>query len=74
LDPLERLGDVDHGEVGQRKGIAWAGSALVDADRRGSGVRLPALPLWRFAILQFNAEKLPPETSGALRIIGGELD
>ena len=74
LDPLQRLGDIDHGEVGQREGIAWARSALVDPDRWGCRVRLPALALWTLAIAQLNAEQLRPEASGALGVISGELD
>jgi hypothetical protein len=74
LDSLQRLSDIGHREVGQRKGIAWATSALVDADRWGCRVRLPALSLWTLAILQLNAEELRPEASGALGVIGGELD
>ena len=73
-DPLERLSEIAHGEVGQRKGIAWATSAGMDAERRGSYVRLPALSLGILAGLQLNAEKLGPEAPGALGIICGELD
>jgi hypothetical protein len=74
FDPLQRLSDIGHGEVGQRKGIAWTRSALVDAERWGRSVRLPALSLWALAILQLDAEKLSPEASGTLGVISGELD
>jgi len=74
LDPLHRLGDIDHGEVGQRIGIARATSALVDANRRRPRVALPALALRRLAIIQLKAEELRPEVSGPLGIIGGKLD
>ena len=71
---LQCLTDIGHREVGQRKGIARARSALVDADRRGRRVRLPTLALWTLATLQLNAEQLRPEASGALGVISGELD
>ena len=71
---LQRLGDIGDHEVGQRKGIAWATSALVYADRGGCRMRLPALALCTLAIVQLNAEKLRPEASGALGVISGELD
>ena len=74
FDSLQRLSDIGHREVGQREGIAWAGSALVHADGRGCRVRLPALALGTLAILQLNAEELRPESSGALGVISGELD
>ena len=74
FDSLQRLSDIGHREVGQREGIAWARSALVDPDRRGCRVRLPALALWTLAIVQLNAEQLRPEASGALGVISGELD
>jgi hypothetical protein len=74
LDPLKRLGDVAHGEVGQREGIAGATAAGMDADRGGTPVRLPALSLSISASLQLRAEERGPETSGALEIVGGELD
>jgi hypothetical protein len=73
-DPLERLSEIAHGEVGQRKGIAWSTPAGVDAERWGSCVRLPALSLGILAGLERNAEKLRPEVPGALGIICGELD
>jgi hypothetical protein len=73
LDPLDRLSDVGNREVGQRKGIAWARSPLVDANRWDSRLRLPPFPFRRLAILQLNAEKLRPEASGALGIVSGEL-
>src|SRR5262249_42809109 len=71
---LQRLSDIGDREVGQRKGIAWASSALVDADRWAWRVRLPAIALWTLAILQLNAEKLSPEVSGAHGVISGKLD
>ena len=74
LDALQRLGDIAHREVGQREGIAGAASAGMDADRGGSGVRLPTLSLSILASLQPGAEKGLPKTSGALRIVCRELD
>jgi len=74
LHSLHRLIDIGDREVGQRKGIAWARSALVNPDRRGGRVRLPALSLRTLAIVQLNAEELRPEASGALGVISGELD
>ena len=71
---LQRLSDIGDREVGQRIGVAWTRSPLVDADRWVCRVRLPALALWTLAILQLNAEKLRPEASGALGVISGELD
>ncbi len=74
LDPLQRLGDIAHREVGQRERIAGAASAGMDADRGGSQVRLPALSLSISASLQLNAEELDPEAPGALGIVCGKLD
>ena len=74
LDPLQRLGDVAHREVGQGDRIAGAAPAGMNADRGGSGVRLPALSLSILASLQLNAEELRPEASGARGIVGGKLD
>ena len=74
LDPLQRLGDIAHREVGQGERIAGAASARMDADRGGSRVRLPALSLSISASLQLNAEELDPEAPGALGIVGGKLD
>src|ERR1700730_10036806 len=72
-DPLQRLGDIDDREVGQREGIAWATSARMYADRRPR-VRLPALSLRTFASLQLNSEKLAPEAPRPLGIVSRELD
>ena len=74
LDLLQGLGDVAHGEVGQGDRIAGAAPAGMNADRGGSGVRLPALSLSILASLQLNAEELRPEASGARGIVGGKLD
>jgi hypothetical protein len=41
------------------------------ADRRRARVRLPAFSLSGPAIVQFNAEKIHPEVTGALWIVGG---
>jgi hypothetical protein len=46
----------------------------MDADRGGSGVRLPAFSLSILASLQLNPEKLHPEASGALGIVCRKLD
>src|SRR5215218_3649653 len=74
LDPLQRLGDIAHREVGQGERIAGAASAGMNADRGGSRVRLPALSLSISASLQLNAEQLDPEAPGALGIVCGKLD
>ena len=74
LDPLQRLGDVVHCEVRQREGIAGSASARMEPDRGGARVRLPAFSLSGLAILQFNAEEVHPEVTGALWIVGGKLD
>jgi hypothetical protein len=74
LDPLKRLRDVVDREVRQAERIAWAAAAGMDADRGGSGVRLPAFSLSILASLQLNPEKLHPEASGALGIVCRKLD
>src|SRR5215216_3862018 len=74
LDPLQRLGDIAHREVRQREGIAGSASASMDADRWLARVRLPACSLSGLAILQFNAEEVHPEGTGALWIVCGKLN
>jgi len=64
LDPLQRLGDIAHREIGQGERIAGTASAGMDADLGG-----PIL-----ASLQLNAEELHPEAPGALGIVCGKLD
>jgi hypothetical protein len=73
LDPLQRLGDIGYGEVGQREGIAGSASARMDADRRRARMRLPALSLFSLASLHLNAEESHPETTGALGVVRGKL-
>jgi hypothetical protein len=74
LDPLQRLGDIAYREVGQTEGIAGPTSASMDADRRSSRVRLPAISLSSLASLQLNAEEFHPEATGPLWIVCGELN
>ena len=74
LDPLQRLGDIAHREVGQGVGIAGAASAGVDANRGGFRVRLPAFSLSGVASLQGNVKEPRPEASCASGIISGKLD
>src|ERR1700730_789839 len=56
------------------EGVSRPAPASMDADRRGSRVRLPALSLPIFADPQLNAEKLHPETPGVLGIVCWKLD
>ena len=56
LDPLQRLRDIAHREVGEGERIAGAAPASMDADRGGSRVRLPALSLSVLARLEHNPE------------------
>jgi hypothetical protein len=74
FDPLQRFGDVAYREVGQGEGIAGSTSASMDADRRGSRVRLPALSLSSLASLQLDAEEFHPEATGALCIVCGKFN
>ena len=56
LDPLQRLRDIAHREVGEGERIAGAAPASMDADRGASRVRLPALSLSFLASLELNPE------------------
>ena len=74
LDPLQCLGDVVDGEVRQREGIAGSASPSMDANRGRARLRLPAFSLSCRAILQFNAEEVHPEVTGALWIVCRKLN
>ena len=74
LDAVQRLADVAHGEVGQRKGVPRPTSALVHTDRRAVRAGLPSLPLARLARVQLYSQKLCPEAPSTLEIVRGELD
>ena len=74
LHLLQRRREIGHGEVGQREGVPRPGAAGMDANRRSSGVRLPALPLPTLPGLQRDAEESGPEASGSLWVVGGKLD
>jgi hypothetical protein len=74
LDPLQCLGDVVDGEVRQREGIAGSASTSMDANRGRARLRLPAFSLSCPAILQFNAEEVHPEVTGALWIVCRKLN
>jgi len=74
FDSLQRGGKVSDLEVRQRKGISGTGPAGVDAERRGSRARLPALSFAVSPSIELDAEKLAPEASCPLRIVSRKLD
>ena len=74
FDSRQRAGKVSNLEVRKRKGVSGTGAARVDAERRSSRVRLPALSFSVSPSLELDTEKLAPEATSALGVVSRELD
>jgi len=66
LDPLQRLGDVAHREVGQGEGVAGPAPAGIDANRGRARVGLPALSLVILASLELLSRSSAQKRADAL--------
>ena len=71
---VEDRGQVSDSEVGQRGSVAWAGTALMEAETKAVPLDFPAGTCIGGSRRQLHTKHASPEAAGTVRVVGRKLD